>query len=274
MAERTCLNCMYVSCEPGVWLRCLAAREALVPKCANHPRWLGQLRDVPGVPCRNYRVKPVEPTGDVKRIPLGHGQYAYVDAADYEWLSQWTWHLFASGYAVRREKGKTIFMHREIMQAPKGKLVDHIDGNPRNSYRSNLRICSRAENVCNTGKRAGVTSRFKGVSLERRTGKWCALVYFRRRRIRLGTFADEVEAARTYDRAAVERFGVFARPNFLEDWPVERRHEVHAQWLKANGRQKGANPKAQRARKPGGKRRRATPARATRRKSRAAASKT
>jgi hypothetical protein len=247
---------VYVSCEPGVWLRCLAAGEPLVPRCANHPQWPGQLHDVPGVPCRNYRPKPAEPPGDIRRIPLGRGQYAYVDAADCEWLRQWNWRLHG-GYATRYERGKRIFMHRQIMQAPKGKIVDHIDGNPRNNYRSNLRICTPGENARNMGKRTGATSRFKGVCWHRKAGKWCAVIKFEGRRIWLGYFDDEVEAARVYDRAAVELFGLFARPNFPEDWPVERRQEAHAQWLKANGRRKAASPRARRTRKPGDKKRRA-----------------
>jgi hypothetical protein len=273
MASQTCLNCMYVCCDPEVWLRCLAVGEPLVPKCANHPLWPGWLRDVPGVPCRNYRAKLVEPPGDVRRIPLGHGQYALVDAADYEWLSQWNWRLHG-GYAMRYEGGKRIFMHRQIMRVPEGRVVDHMDGNRANNCRRNLRICNRQENACNAPKRTGGSSQFKGVSLHRQTGKWCASIESKGRRIYLGLFVDEVEAARAYDRAAVERFGVFARPNFPEDWPLERRQEVHAQWLKANGGHKGAKAKAKRAGKPGGKGRRATAVRATRRKAQAATSKT
>jgi len=268
MAERTCLNCVYVCCEPGVWLRCLAAGEPLVPRCANHSRWPGQLREVPGTPCRNFRPKPAEPAGDIKRIPLGRGQYAYVDAADYEWLSRWNWQLFGKGYAVRCEKGKTIFMHREIMQAPAGMVVDHIDGNPRNNYRSNLRVCTPAENISNTAKRAGASSRFKGVFLLRKTGKWCAKIQFEGRSIWLGTFDDEVEAARAYDRKAVEIFGRFARPNFPEDWPAKRRQEVHAQWLKAHGGRDGESLKTRRTRQPNVGRRRATASRMPSRKGR------
>jgi hypothetical protein len=222
------------------------------------------MHDVPGVPCRNYRVKSPEPPDDVRRIALGRGQYAYVDAADYEWLSQWHWRLHA-GYAVRHEKGnKRIFMHRQIMRAPKGMVVDHFDGNPRNNYRSNLRICTPVENARNRARQDCAGSRFKGISLDRKTGKWVARVHFEGRYAYLGCFGDEVEAARAYDRAAAERFGVFARPNFPEDWPVERREEVHAQWLKANGRQKRVSPRARRARKPDVKRHKATSVRATR----------
>jgi hypothetical protein len=273
MAERTCWNCVYVSCEPGRWLRRLAAGEPLVPRCANHLRWPGWLREVPGVPCRNYQARPAEPPDDIRRIPLGRGKYAYVDAADYEWLSQWKWRL-RNGYAMRFEKGgKVVLMHREIMQPPRGKIVDHWDGNRCNNYRANLRTCTRGENSCNAAKQAGASSRFKGVSWHRHIGKWYASIGFQRQSTFLGYFDDEVEAARVYDRAAVERFGVFARPNFPEDWPVERREEVHAQWLKANGRRKDARPKAKRADRPGGKGHGAAGGRATRRKARAAASK-
>jgi len=273
MGGRTCLNCVYVNCDPQVWLRCLAVGEMLVPRCANHPQWPGQMHDVPGVPCRNYRPKPAEPPGDIRRIALGRGRYAIVDAADYEWLSQWKWHLRGE-YAARYEKdGRAIFMHREIMQAPKGMFVDHMDGTERNNCRQNLRICTPGENARNTAKQTGATSRFKGVCWQRHAGKWRAMIKFKGRCISLGYFDDEVEAARAYDRAAVERFGVFARPNFPEDWPLERRQEVHAQWLKANGRQKAASLKARKARKPRDKRRRATAVRAARRKARGVTSR-
>lgn len=60
----------------------------------------------PSRACRDYRPKPATPEGDVKRIPLTGGLYAYVDAADYEWLSRYNWHAYNDGYAARHEKGK------------------------------------------------------------------------------------------------------------------------------------------------------------------------
>jgi hypothetical protein len=201
----------------------------IVPRCANHPMWPSQLHDVPGVPCRNYRPKPVLPQGDaVRMIPLGDGFYAYVDAVDYEWLSRHTWH-HSNGYAFRWEKGRRIYMHSDIMQPPNGKLADHFDSNRANNCRSNLRVCTQAENLRNQRKRHGARSRFKGVFYDVRFGKWFAQCRLEGKRHWRGYFDDESEAARAYDQMAVELFGEFARLNFPEEWPPQRRAEVYAQ---------------------------------------------
>ncbi|MEN6337259.1 MAG: AP2 domain-containing protein [Phycisphaerales bacterium] len=69
-------------------------------------------------------------------------------------------------------------------------------------------------------------SRFKGVWFEKRVGKWRATIHIKGKSIWIGHFATEEEAARAYDRRAVELFGEFARLNFPEEWPAERRAEV------------------------------------------------
>jgi hypothetical protein len=229
MAGQCCDNCVYSICDPELVRRWLWMREPIVPRCANHPMWPSQLHDVPGVPCRNYRPKPVLPQGDaVRMIPLGDGFYAYVDAADYDELSRYTWHL-NNGYASRREKGRRIYMHTDIMHPPKGKVVDHFDGNKTNNCRLNLRVCTQAENLRNQRKRHGARSRFKGVIYCEEHRKWCARCRFEGRTYTLGYYDDEAEAARAYDRKAAELFGEFARLNFPEEWPPQRRAQVYAQ---------------------------------------------
>jgi hypothetical protein len=194
--------------------------------------------------CRNYRTKAATPKGQVKQIPVGDGLCAYVDAADYEWLSQWTWGLH-NGYASRYKNGKLVFMHREIMQPPKGKIVDHENHNKLDNTRTNLRVCTQQENMRNTGKRNGASSRFRGVSYSRRYGKWRARIWFEGKCTDLGLFTDEVEAARAYDRKAVELFGEFARLNFPEEWPARKRKKVCAK-----------RPRGKRRAPPGGARQR------------------
>ena len=257
MAGQGCDKCMYSVFDPQVWRRALWTREPILPRCANHPQWPGRMHDVPGVPCRNYRPKPVLPKGDgVRLIPLGDGFYAYVDASDYEWLSRYTWHL-SNGYAFRWEKGRRIYMHSDIMQPPTDKLADHVDSNRANNCRSNLRVCTQAENLLNTCKRHGTRSRFKGVFYDMRFGKWFAQCRLKGKRHWRGYFDDESEAARAYDHMAVELFGEFARLNFPEEWPAHRRQELYAQRDAAKtegkkvGRKEGkttpAKPRATRA---------------------------
>ncbi len=232
MAGECCHNCVYSVCDPELWLRLMWAGEPILPRCANHPQWPGQLREVPGVACRNYRRKCKMPSGDdVRLIPLTDGLYAYVDAADYDWLNQWDWHS-AGGYAARTEKGRIIYMHRQIMPPPPNRVVDHQDGNKANNCRRNLRVCTPQENRCNAPRKARGRCQFRGVYRNKRRGTIYAHIKCEGKYYWLGRFPTEAEAARAYDRAAVEAFGEFARPNFPEEWPPERCRELHAQYLR------------------------------------------
>ena len=230
MKHRCCANCLYSTCSTHAKVSGFLTGFGVRPTCSNHPETPGRLREVsPGGLCRNYRPKPPDrPAGAIRRLCLANGQSVLVDAADYEWLSRYKWTMRGGGYASRRANGRIIYMHREIMQAPPGMVVDHIDGCRQNNYRSNLRICTRQENVHNRPKRIDSASRFKGVSFHKLRGKWFGQAYCDGEHFRTPLFADEVEAARAYDRLAVELFGVFAYVNFPEDWPPERREEVYA----------------------------------------------
>jgi hypothetical protein len=229
MPTENCYGCVYAYWDLGRTVQSFWTGFPAGPACANHPESLGRMTPTPlGGVCRNYRPKAAAPDGDVKRIPVGNGFYAYVDAADYDWLSQWTWHL-ASGYAIRHEGKKRIYMHREIVQAAKGIFVDHMNHNKLDDTRTNLRPCTLGENARNRVKNAGATSRFKGVHYCTSKGRWRAQLWFMHKGVWLGTFTDEIKAARAYDRAAVRHFGEFAHLNFPEEWPPERRQEVYAQ---------------------------------------------
>ena len=153
-------------------------------------------------------------------IPVKGGPFAIVDAADYEALSKYNWyarHTPTVCYAVARHKGKFIHMHRLIMNAPAGLVVDHIDHNGLNNTRKNLRLCTRAENNRNQRPKPGGTSKYKGVSWHSEKRKFRAYITYERKTHYLGDFTDENEAARTYDKKANELFGEFAFLNFPEE---------------------------------------------------------
>ena len=107
-----------------------------------------------------------------------------------------------------------VGMHRVIMNAPKGMLVDHIDGNGLNNRRSNLRLCTNKENARNARPSKGGSSRYKGVCWHKAKKKYDARIEVDGKRYCLGYFADEIEAAVTYDIKAMQLFGDFAYFNF------------------------------------------------------------
>ncbi|MEA3225847.1 MAG: AP2 domain-containing protein, partial [Planctomycetota bacterium] len=133
-----------------------------------------------------------------------------------ERLSRHTW--FAEGtaqncYAVRKQNGKSIKMHREITSAPAHLVVDHIDHDGLNNRRSNLRVCTFAENCRNLRIIRHKTSKYKGVHWHKRCKKWAAQITANNKRHHLGYFTKEIEAAQAYDRAAPKYHGEFAHLN-------------------------------------------------------------
>ena len=226
MKTRRCNTCVYAGPMHD------GRRTVLI--CANTPEAPGQIVRIKGSgTCRNFRrrrviVRPAParpPDEEVRYIPLTKGKVAIVDAADYEWLSRYKWHVEEPGpgrfYASRATPGRgRIGMHRAIMNPPKGMVVDHIDCNGLNNRRSNLRICTHAQNCANRRPLPGAASPYKGV-WTRGNGKFTAQVGYRGKIIWLGTFDDEIEAAKAYDRKAYELHGEFAYLNFPDE--IERK---------------------------------------------------
>mgnify|MGYP001616055250 FL=1 len=153
-----------------------------------------------------------------KRIPLSRGKYATVDQSDYVWLSQWKWSYLSKGYAVRMDYSavprRLIYMHRQIMDAPEGVEVDHINRKKLDNQRANLRLATRSENARNQNKQKRTLSMFKGVYWRDHANRWQCCIYVHRKQIHLGYFDNEEEAARAYDTAARLHFGEFAKTNF------------------------------------------------------------
>lgn len=152
------------------------------------------------------------------KIPLTQGEFALVDDDAAEALSLHKWHVrrkrgksYAERTIVIEGKKTTVRMHRVVMGEPRGLEVDHINGDGLDNRRENLRACTRKENARNGRPRPG-TSKYLGVC---RNGEyWLASITVDGRHKHLGRHKDEADAARAYDRAAVQYFGEFANPNF------------------------------------------------------------
>ena len=157
-----------------------------------------------------------------KLIPLTQGKFAIVDAENYEQLSKYRWYAVKSRrtyYAIRSVKRSRvqIRMHRMLLNAPPGLLVDHINNNGLDNRRSYLRLCTRAQNALNQRPRRGTSSRYKGVGWDKSKKKFRASITHHYKRIHLGYFDDEIDAAKAYDKKAKELFGEFAYLNFPND---------------------------------------------------------
>ena len=230
MKKRCCLNCVY-GAQPS-WFRVYRDMMACWPsslECVNHPNSPGVLTEVdPTGSCRRnkpVRTAPPEPPNDaIRYIALTQGKYAIVDTADYEWLNQWKWCAARSGnlwYAYRKHHGKTVRMHQLIMNPPKGRVVDHINGNGLDNRRANLRICTRRQNAWNHGRRKpeNASSEFIGVYRRKEDPDKCYVRVTRDgQATNLGPFEDEVEAAKARDRKVRELHGEFAYLNFPDEF--------------------------------------------------------
>jgi hypothetical protein len=159
-----------------------------------------------------------------RKIDLGESYFTIVEPRDYYKIRRFKWCIWGNGskfYAVRimvtgPGKTKTMYLHRQILNAPKGVLVDHRNRDPLDNRRANLRFATQSENMQNRGKRKNGTSKFIGVWFVKVKSKWESRITHNGKLIYIGAFDSEIAAARAYDKAALEYRKEFARLNFPE----------------------------------------------------------
>lgn len=159
----------------------------------------------------------------MRYISLTQGKQAIVDDEDFERINKFNWHVHKhknGWYAVRRGKRPNgsknqpaIYMHREILGIIfSGGLIDHKDGDGLNNQKNNLRNADYAQNRANSQPTYNKSSRYKGLSKDKRNGTWMVKIQ-KGKPTYLGIFKDEKEAAIAYNKKAIELFGEFAKLN-------------------------------------------------------------
>ncbi len=151
----------------------------------------------------------------MKTIGLNKGYQTVVDDEDYDFLSQFTWHIHGPKEHPYVRSSYKMLMHKMILGCADSYEIDHIDGDSLNNQRSNLRVCTRQQNNSNRNKYKIGHSKYKGVT-KRLTGQWRARIRVDYKLISLGDYDTEICAAKAYDEAATKHFGIFAKLNFQE----------------------------------------------------------
>lgn len=167
-------------------------------------------------------------------IPLTRGLVTVIDRQDADlgavlWRAQSgdSGHIRAARSVQNGDGWKTELLHRVILARKlrrplrPGEEVDHINGNPLDNRRANLRLATRAQNARNS--RGWSSSGFKGVYWHKRRSRWQTEIRYNGQKRFLGYFDTPIEAARAYDDAARELYGEFAALNFPRDGEVSAR---------------------------------------------------
>lgn len=157
-------------------------------------------------------------------IRLTNGKLVIVDQQDYLWLRGWKWMFKRNsrtnedyGYAYRTARvgeglsKKQVLMHRLIAQTPSNLVCDHINGDPFDNRRANLRNITQSQNLMNRGVFASSRSGKKGVVFDKKVEKWRVQI--------VRYFNSQEEAEDTYRRLSEVSHGEFQRGSHLANAP-------------------------------------------------------
>jgi hypothetical protein len=165
----------------------------------------------------------------MKTLYTNKGQEILVDEKYYDLLSKYTWNINSRGYVTTTKyimsrkqsretglkRGVDIIIHRLIYQLEYGvslkssQHIDHINRKPFDNRVENLRLSplGTSINQINVSLRADNTTGYKGVIFREKTGKYEAKISYKGKRIWLGAYVDINDAAKAYNKKALELFG-------------------------------------------------------------------
>lgn len=166
----------------------------------------------------------------MKVIKLSRGQSTIVSDSTFEWAKKYSYHAFPEQYgyyaarSVRSGKGvRKVFLHNEIMEhilsrpLADEEEVDHIDLDKLNNLDDNLRVVSCSLNKQNRLPHKRNRSGYLGVSWSKEMNRWMSKITKDFKTYILGYYVDKIDAAKAYDRKAIELYGELARTNFPKE---------------------------------------------------------
>ena len=155
-------------------------------------------------------------------LDFSDGTKAIVSPEDADLIASNHWWK-TQGYASGRIDGKFVYLHRIVLQRAigrelsKNEFTDHININPLDNRRENLRVANGSESLRNRNKQAGMTSKFIGVSwfsgAAKRIKRWRATYRLNGKSVTVGYYSTEEDAAKARDEAVKKCYGEFARLN-------------------------------------------------------------
>jgi hypothetical protein len=132
-----------------------------------------------------------------------------VDEDNWHELSSINWSI-SRGYIINTTIG---LMHRIIMKAKDGEIVDHINNSKEDNRNCNLRIASAGLNGHNKTKSKNASSKYFGVCFNNKRKKWLSQITYKGVTHFLGRFEEEIDAAKAYNTKAIELYGDNANLN-------------------------------------------------------------
>lgn len=148
-----------------------------------------------------------------------NGTKFYIDKEDLDVVQHFSWYIDEYGYIRTKDYScgiQSIRLHRMVLhlEDPETK-VDHINSNKVDNRKSNLRVCTQAENCMNRMMQSNNTSGYKGVCWKKGNNKWVARIRLNRKLIHIGYFTNKEQAALAYNDAAIKYHGEYAKLNVI-----------------------------------------------------------
>jgi hypothetical protein len=140
--------------------------------------------------------------------------YGLIDEDIYNQIKDDKWHL-THGYI----KGKVGLLHRYIINAEKGQIIDHINNDRLDNRKANLQIATSSQNMQNKTKQQNCTSKYIGVSYREDKDKWRCRITIDKK-VKHFSFVKEEHAAWWYNQLALKHYGLNAKINEIEK-PVD-----------------------------------------------------